>query len=60
MIELTNERWDKFYLNVTLIETIGWLTGNKSQINLTTGRYVICIESKEDVAKLCEAKYVQK
>jgi uncharacterized protein YlzI (FlbEa/FlbD family) len=56
MIKLTNERWDKFYLNVSLIESIQELMGGKSQINLTTGRYVVCIESPEAVNRMLENK----
>lgn len=52
MIQLTNEHWDKFYLNVSLIETIQLLMGNKSQINLTTGKYIIAIESPDTINKL--------
>jgi len=52
MIELTNERFEKFWLNIELVVTIIPLMGNKSQINLTTGNYVVCIESNETVAKM--------
>jgi hypothetical protein len=51
LIQLTNDRWEKFYVNTELIEAIFVRTGNTSEIKLTTGRYVTCIESPEYVAK---------
>lgn len=52
MIELTNERWDKFYIAVSLIESLQSLMGGKTQVNLTTGRYMVCIESVDKVSKM--------
>lgn len=54
LIQLTNERWDKFYLNTELIETIHPLMGNKSEIRLTTGRHVVCIESAKEIKQLSD------
>lgn len=51
MIELTNERYEKFYVNAQLIESLHELMGNKTQINLTTGKYLVCIESKTTVVE---------
>jgi uncharacterized protein YlzI (FlbEa/FlbD family) len=51
MIELTGENFEKFWLNSTLVKTIIPLRGNMSQINLTTGGYVVCIEPNDKVAK---------
>lgn len=50
LIELTNKRFEKFWLNATLVTTIEpRITG--SQINLTTGGYVVCLESNRKVAE---------
>jgi len=53
MIQLTDEQGTKFYLNVELIEriTTRQFRGG-SAIYLTTGRWVECIETPEDVASL--------
>ena len=53
MIRLTDEQGNKFYLNAELIEKITpRLYRGGSEIYLTTGRWVECIETAEDVAKL--------
>ena len=59
LIQLTNSRFEKFYLNADLIEQIFERQGNTSEIKLTTGSYVNCIESPEKVAKIVEAKQDQ-
>jgi len=52
LIQLTNNRYEKFYLNSEIIETVSPMMGGTSEIRLTTGRVVTCIESPEDIAKL--------
>lgn len=51
LIELTNERFEKFWLSIDKIVSVVSVTGGKSQINLINGKYVVCVESKEDVAE---------
>jgi uncharacterized protein YlzI (FlbEa/FlbD family) len=51
-IQLTDEKYEKFYLNVQLIETIVQTMGGKSVIHLTTGRSITCLENPEKVTDL--------
>lgn len=53
MIQLTDEQGNKFYLNVELIEQITprQFRGG-SAIYLTTGRWIECIETAEDIVSL--------
>jgi len=57
MIQLTDERFEKFQLNDTLIETIRPIMGGKSEIRLINGRCVVCIESPEKIAELARPIY---
>lgn len=52
MIQLTNERWEKFYVNSDLIEVIHPLMGGKSEVRLTTGRYVVCLENPDEIERI--------
>lgn len=50
MIELTNEEYQKFWINATMVVKIITVMGDKSQLNLTNGNYVICTEPCHIVA----------
>lgn len=52
LIELTGNDYKKFYLNITVIETIHPLLRGGSEIFLTTGRSVVCSESIETLVKI--------
>ncbi len=54
MIQLTDNRGDKFYLNSALIEIIREVMGNTSEIQLTTGTIVACMESPQKVAMMTD------
>ena len=52
MIQLTDENGNKFYLNADFIERITTRQyQGGSAIELTTGRWIECIESADEVAK---------
>lgn len=50
LIQLTNDRDEKFYLNADLIERIIERRGGTSEIILTNGNSVECIHSPESIA----------
>jgi hypothetical protein len=52
LVQLTDRRGEKFYLNTELVEVILEREGNTSEIRLTTGRFVTCIESPDSVSKI--------
>ena len=52
MIELTDERFEKFWINTDLVRTLHPMLGNKTRINFVNSGHEICIESNEKVAKL--------
>jgi len=52
LIQLTDEQGNKFYLQAALIERItARLYRGGSEIYLTTGRWVECIETPEYIAE---------
>lgn len=56
MLELLNpDDFRKFYLRADLVEKILPARGNCSEILTTTGRWVICGQSPEQVAEMVKA-----
>jgi hypothetical protein len=51
LIELTNERMEKFWVNTINIKTVRPLMGGKSQIDFSSGSYVVCMESGDVVSE---------
>jgi uncharacterized protein YlzI (FlbEa/FlbD family) len=60
LIQLTNNHGDKFYLNIELIEVIYERQGITSEIKLTNGHFVTCIESPEKVERMVSDKYADR
>jgi len=52
LIELTSCDFKKFYLRADLIERIIPVIGSGSEILTTTGRWIVCLESPIELAKL--------
>lgn len=56
MLELLNPNdFSKFYLRADLVEKVLPARGSCSEILTTTGRWVHCVQSPEEVAKMVRA-----
>jgi len=54
LIKLKNSQFEEFYLESSLIEKIIYGSGNTSEIFLTTGRWVNCIENPDEVKRIID------